>query len=535
MDKNNKPKLVKEVLNIYIFNTSLNQGGAAIASYRLKKGLENRKECRPFSIVKSDNIKKEKNCIVPETKNSMVWQEVLNQNVFQNRSQLSTTYYDVYYRSNIENIYKIFKNKTGIINIHWVANFVSMQNLQELSELNLPMVWTLHDEAAYTGGCHYTAGCNKFQKDCYMCPQLEKDNYHIPKITLKQKQQIIPKDLVVVTPSHWLAKQAKKSALFKDHDIQVIPNGIDINIFKPHDKKKVRESMGISEDTFLMLFGAQNTIEKRKGFHLLLEVIGYLKKNKKFKKLISAKKLKIVTFGRVSRELEDTGLSIENVGYIEDESKLSEIYSASDLFVLPSLEDNLPNTMLESMASGTPVLGFNIGGLPDVIKHNKNGILIPPFDTAQMAEKLMNYYDDGELRLRLQEKGRQTIVKQYTIDHQARKYNELFSSLERKSVVSKAKIPTMREGIGKYALPQDLYHLYHDTCEQIANERNILRVNLRNTRVDFDHYKQAAEKREQILIKKVNDLRNSHSFKFGFYILHPWKILSVLKQRILKN
>jgi glycosyltransferase involved in cell wall biosynthesis len=311
-----------------------------------------------------------------------------------------------------------------IINLHWIARFLSLNNLFELSRLNKPLVWTLHDMRAFTGGCHYSADCDKFVSNCENCPQILSDKYSLTtKILQMQKEIFENSNIAVVTPSEWLASEARKSLIFKDKDIHVIPYGVDSSIFKPTDKTRAKKMLKLSEDTIVLTFGVMSHHEKRKGFQELIKAMEILKSK------VSSIKIVALFFG--ANFSDEFPLDIVNIGLIEDDIKLSLIYSAADIFILPSLEDNLPNTILESLSCETPVVAFNTGGAKDIVNDN-NGKVVPKGDIHALCDEVFELIKNKELRVKKGKNGRKLILEQYQLKHQAIAYMKLFEHLKQR-------------------------------------------------------------------------------------------------------
>jgi glycosyltransferase involved in cell wall biosynthesis len=301
---------------------------------------------------------------------------------------------------------------SDIINLHWITSgFLSPLNIKNLLDLGKPIVWTLHDMWAFTGGCHYTAGCENYQNDCLNCPQLSEDIFKLPYHLLLEKIEYFNHpNLTIVTPSQWLAKCAKKSQVFQNHRIEVIPYSLDTNIFQPIDKLEAKKNLNLNPDDIILLVGAVTGKEKRKGFLELINSLKLCQHNEQFSDLTKNNRLKICCFGEPKEALQELGITVISFGNVDEDKKLSLIYSAADIFILPSLEDNFPNTMLESMSCGTPVIAFDIGGIPDLIKNKVSGIIIPYNNIELMSEKIIQLINDRELCVSMGKKSREIIT-----------------------------------------------------------------------------------------------------------------------------
>lgn len=273
-----------------------------------------------------------------------------------------------------------------ILHLHWVnQGFLSLQNIRQLAELGKPIVWTLHDMWAFTGGCHYSRGCTNFQHECGECPFLRRPGPRdLSHRIWAKKKRLFPANVQFVTCSEWLAGVARSSALLHDFPIRAIPNPIDTASFAPISadaRSAFRRANGILPGAFVLLFAAMKISESRKGFHLLLESLQFLRRE--HPELL----LEIVVLGQADPEaLAALPYPTHAQGLVRDPAKLIGLYAAADVFVIPSLEDNLPNTVMESLACGTPVAGFATGGIPEMVGHRTEGFIAPQGDSRQLAD-----------------------------------------------------------------------------------------------------------------------------------------------------
>jgi glycosyltransferase involved in cell wall biosynthesis len=320
--------------------------------------------------------------------------------------------------------------EADVINLHWIAGFQSLITLHRLFCLGKPIVWTLHDQWAFTGGCHYSAGCLKYRSDCLSCPQLADDPWDVSSAVLRDKLTLWTRaNLTIVTPSRWLAACARESRLFQDCRVEVIPNSLEVDLFHPLPKRDSKEKIGVPPVAMTILFGAVDNREKRKGFQVLAEAVHRLKADPGIKPLIEAGHLKILCFGHPAEDVQSLGIPVLPLGYLDSTEKISLVYSAADLFILPSLEDNLPNTMLEAMSCGTPVVGSNIGGIPDAVKEGVTGWLVQPGNAEKLGEAIRSALLSPQ---KLEEMGRNCrlfVETEYSMGMQAQRYMDLYQDL----------------------------------------------------------------------------------------------------------
>jgi glycosyltransferase involved in cell wall biosynthesis len=269
--------------------------------------------------------------------------------------------------------------EADVINLHWFNHsFLSIENIQNLTFLNKKIVWTLHDMWAFTGGCHYTGECLKFQSQCGGCPYLSSPGENdISKRNWTQKNSLLEKsNIQFVTCSEWLCNIAMTSGLLKNKNVSAIPNPINTSLFFNKGKRKSRNNLNLPFDIKIVLFGVQNISDKRKGFKYLIEAV----------KLLSEKNIEVAVFGKCKEDLQQYfDVKIHILGKLNLEQVI-DAYNAGDVYVLPSLEDNLPNTVMEAMACGTPVTAFNTGGIPEMINHKVNGYLAEYRSAKSLAE-----------------------------------------------------------------------------------------------------------------------------------------------------
>jgi glycosyltransferase involved in cell wall biosynthesis len=231
--------------------------------------------------------------------------------------------------------------------------------------------------------------------------------------------------MIIVAPSRWLGEIAGTSSLFSDLCVEIIPNGLDTQTFRPIDQNTARELLRIPKGKRILLFGCVNAFsDTRKGVHFLKRAL------KKIKGLGVAKDLELAVFG-ASNPPKDVnfGFKTHYLGYLRDDIPLVLAYSASDVFVAPSLQENLSNAVMESLACGTPCVAFDIGGMPDMIEHKKNGYLSRPFDVEALAQGLLWVIEDSSRLKELSERARKKAVCEFDLQVQARRYHNLFERI----------------------------------------------------------------------------------------------------------
>jgi hypothetical protein len=233
----------------------------------------------------------------------------------------------------------------------------------------------------------------------------------------------------VVTPSRWLAAAARRSRLFREARIEVIPYSLDTEVFAPAPKAEAKRRLGLAPHTLTLLTGAHNGNERRKGFGVLVEALRICASDPAFGPLAQRGEIALLCLGQPPDGLEALPLPARPLGWVTAEERLRLAYSAADLFLLPSLEDNLPNTLLEAMSCGTPVVAFDVGGVPDVLEDHVTGRLVPAGDAARLAEAILDGLRDEGARRKMGEACRRTIEINHAMDVQARRYLDLYRDL----------------------------------------------------------------------------------------------------------
>ncbi|MCU0463591.1 MAG: glycosyltransferase family 4 protein [Anaerolineae bacterium] len=304
-----------------------------------------------------------------------------------------------------------------ITHLHWLGE--GLLSVEALAGLTKPLVWTLHDQWILTGGCHYTGGCTGYQRRCGACPQLRSsDENDLSRAVWSRKQRAwdsLP--LTLVAPSRWMAEAVRASSLFANHRVEVIPNGIDTEVYRPYDKTFAREVLGLPANKPLLLFGATQVDDPRKGLHHLEVALA---------RLVDVAGLELVMFG-AGQAIPAVTLPVHTIGALNDDRLLALLYSAVDVLAVPSVEDNLPNTVMEAMACATPCVSFNIGGLSDLIDHRVNSYLAEPFSPDDFAAGVgWALSDSGRLAGKL---ARESSVVRYSLPTVAAQHQALYHDL----------------------------------------------------------------------------------------------------------
>jgi glycosyltransferase involved in cell wall biosynthesis len=311
-----------------------------------------------------------------------------------------------------------------LINLHWIAGFVDYKSFFARAPGHIPIVWTFHDMNPFTGGCHYDEGCGRFVECCGGCPQLgSKDLHDLSRQIWRRKrnifQQIKPDTLHIVTPSLWLTEEAKRSSLLGRFSSSVIPYGLDTDIFSPRDPSIARAVLGVPKSAKVVLFVAGSTDNWRKGFVFLAEALS---------ELTEWPNLFLVSLGGGTPAL-NSHIDHLHLGYADNDRLLSFAYSAADVFVISSVQDNFPNTVLEALACGTPVVGFSVGGIPEMVRSGVTGLLAPPGDERALAGAISHLLKNDATRTEMSANCRRIATEEYSLEIQANRYIKLYEAL----------------------------------------------------------------------------------------------------------
>ena len=311
-----------------------------------------------------------------------------------------------------------------VVHLHWISFFLDYPSFFASIPDHFPLVWTLHDMNPISGGCHYSGGCSRFKLGCGHCPQISNpdakdvsyEGYRVKQRALRRKS------LTVITPSQWLQDLAKQSRIFpKQTRFEVLRLGFDLDCFHPIDKYQARNALGVSSDATLIAFGAEDINNYRKGFHHLLEALPTA---------AAKSNIECLVFGTGKLPSSTTGMpKFHSFGFVDSPEKQAQIYSAADIFVLPSREDNSPQTGLEAMACGTPVVAFDAGGIPEYVVHGETGMLAPVGDATVLAELICWMAENDTARESMNRRCRKLMENRYEIQTQTAKHVDLYSEL----------------------------------------------------------------------------------------------------------
>ena len=415
-------------MRVLIINTAERIGGAAIAASRLMDALRNN-GIKAKMLVRN---KQTERVTVVSLKKSWwrIWQFLWERLVILTANRFSK-----------HNLFAVDIANTGtditslpefrqadVIHLHWInQGMLSLTDIRKILESGKPVVWTLHDMWPFTGICHYAGNCDKYKTQCQQCEQLlHPHRKDLSARVFHKKQKLFAHShITFVACSRWLEAMARESSLLTGHTITNIPNAINTNLFKPRDKKQAREKCHLPQDKKLLLFGSVKITDKRKGIDYLVSAC---------KQIASSypdfsKELGVVVFGNQAEQYASLfPFPIYPMNYVSNEKELVDIYNAVDLYVTPSLQDNLPNTIVEAMACGIPCIGFNVGGIPQMIDHLHNGYVAVYQSSKDLANGIHWALTEGEYES-LSEEACRKAVSSYSESTIAKKYVEIYNKI----------------------------------------------------------------------------------------------------------
>lgn len=310
-----------------------------------------------------------------------------------------------------------------VVHLHWLAFFADYESFFGSIPRHVPIVWTLHDMNAFTGGCHYSTGCDKFKSGCGSCPQIvSPSNNDVSTDSFEAKRSALAGRRVHVTaPSQWMIALAQQSSVWPEETtFEKIHLGFDLSDFYPIDKSEARQKLGIESDAVLIGFGADDLSNHRKGFHHLLNSLPLIQ---------SKSSIECLVFGSGEIPPSDALPKFHPQGFVDSVDRQRLIYSAADLLIVPSREDNQPQVGLEAMACQTPVIGFDAGGIPEYVRQGKTGCVVPLGDESKLAESISGLVDLKSLRQRLGSSALEMVNAEFELVKQTQVYQRTYEKL----------------------------------------------------------------------------------------------------------
>jgi glycosyltransferase involved in cell wall biosynthesis len=317
--------------------------------------------------------------------------------------------------------------EADIIHLHWInAGYLSLKSLKRLLDSGKPIVWTFHDMWAFTGGCHYALECLGYRSECGLCLYLKKpgrrDLSH--RLWMKKRKLFLNSHVTAVAPSNWLKECMRSSSLLRHWEVRTIHNPVDQVQFRPLNREHSCRNLGLDPDKRYILFGAAAIGNMLKGFDYFVEAIGLLVAEPD-----PIAGVEILLFGKKKKGMDQLlPLKTNHIRSAGSVQVMAQLYNVAHLFVIPSLQDNLPNTIIESMLCGTPVVGFSTGGIPEMIGHKKDGYLAEPRSARDLAagmKWLLTHPDHRSVSLQ----AREAALDRFSSEKSVAGYLEIYRDL----------------------------------------------------------------------------------------------------------
>lgn len=408
-------------MNVLHVNTSDNFGGAARAAYRLHQALLF--EGISSELLVHTKTRDDYNVHGPQTKFQSAAVKVrknLDNLPLKRYKKRSKSYFSPGWLPCSRIPDQINALNPDLVHLHWIGE--GMMSIKDLGKIKAPIVWTLHDNWPFTGGCHVMWQCARYQEKCGACPQLgQLTDHDLSRSGHLRKQKTYSKisRIRIVGPSQWITACAKKSSLMDTYTIHCIPNPINTQTYAPFDKKQARNLLQLPSDKKLIAFGAvRATDDINKGYKELSEALKYVPDSYELVVFGSSKPKNVQGFEQRSHYL----------GHVHDDVSLRLLYNAADVMVVPSLQESFGQTASEAMACGTPVVAFNATGLVDIIDHQENGYLAKPYSINSLAEGI-NWILESDQAAKLQQNAREKVLQTFDSQIVAQKYIEVYKEL----------------------------------------------------------------------------------------------------------
>jgi len=416
------------ILHVSSFDTA---GGAALAAYRLHRGLIAKDHDSRMLVARRDSH--DDTVSVPISQRdlrSRALRRFRRRRIRRELEKYANTKPDWPERFSDDRAWREWEHGArlgsfDVVNLHWISGLLDYRRFFDSVPPDVPVIWTLHDMNTFTGGCHYDAGCERFRQQCGVCPQLgSRHEYDLSRDVWLRKEELFSginaERLHFVTPSRWLADEVRNASLLGDRfPVSVIPNGVNTEEFAPRDRTAARDVLGVPRESKVILFLAYSLAARRKGFAVLTEALN---------ELSSDPDLVVLSVG-AGEPSDQIPVRQIHLGTISQARLLSLAYNAADLFVIPSQQDNLPTTVLEALACGTPIVGFDVGGVPDMVRPGKTGALVPVGDPKALAGTMRTLLEDSEARERMSRECRRLAIDEYHMDTCVGRYETLYRDL----------------------------------------------------------------------------------------------------------
>lgn len=414
-------------MRVLIVNTSERNGGAAVAANRLMEALNNHgvkskmlvrdKQSDSLTVVGLQGKWWQQWCFLWERLVIFCHLHFSRKHLFE--LDIANTGTDITRLPEFR--------EADIIHLHWInQGMLSLGVIRKILNSGKPVVWTMHDIWPATAICHLTLGCNKFKTGCHHCKYLPGNGSTrdlSAKIWRRKQHLLDGQSITFVACSRWLEAEAKMSALLSGQKVTNIPNSIDTSIYKVGNRSEARQRLGLPTDKQVILFVSQRVTNLNKGMEYLIEACNQLVSQHPEMKETTAV---AILGGHAEDVVAELPFEAYPLGYVSEEYRIADVYRAANVFVLPSLSENLPNTIMESMACGIPCVGFKVGGIPEEIDHLKNGYVAAYRNAEDLARGIRWILCEADYDL-LSAAAVKKVNRCYSQQSVALKYTEIYN------------------------------------------------------------------------------------------------------------
>lgn len=411
-------------MKVLLVNTSERVGGAAIAANRLMEALKKHGVKAQMLVRDRQTQQLTVSAVRPSLLLPLkfLWERIV---IFLNNGFRRSTLWAVDIANTGTDITQMPEfQRADVVHLHWVnQSFLSLRDLERILDSGKRIVVTMHDMWYFTGICHYAGNCRKYESECSKCPMMSAGGIdYAHRVFARKAQMYSRRHITFVGCSQWIASMASRSALTRGQRVVCIPNAVNTDVFQPQQRQEARIALGLPTEMPLVLFGGQRITDERKGFSLLVESCRILKREH------PEQELGLVVVGEASETVKNAvPFPVFPVSYVTKELEMARLYNAVDAYVTPSLQDNLPNTIVEALACGVPCVGFHVGGIPEMIDHQQNGYVAQYRDAADFARGIL-YTIDPQRNAELSANAREKAIATYSEEHVARLYTEVYES-----------------------------------------------------------------------------------------------------------
>ena len=408
------------MLDILFISTYDSFGGAARATYRIFESLKTSEiRCKMYTAIKNTEDESIHQLVCLENTEKLKFVHHLLESIRIQRFKRNRIL-ESFGKASAGIIDEINSDSADIVHLHWICNYLSVQ---DIGHIRKPIVWTLHDMWPFSGSEHSTFDINTFvYQDSELDPLQNSPTIELfnEKVLAWDKQ-----NFNIVAPSNWLAERARKSILFRSSAIHVIPFPIKTSFWRPKRKKELMKKFPFNPNKFQILFIGQNMInDPTKGWDLLLESL--IKLNSEY-----SLGFELVLAGHEGDCPQELPFNIISLGQIQDDQTLVQLYSSVHVLVIPSRAEAFSLVTCEAHSCGLPVVGYEIGGIPDIVIHQKTGWITEPFDTSDFADGIQWVLSNQERRSELSANSRRNVIEKFSEEVVSLKYLELYETIAR--------------------------------------------------------------------------------------------------------